>query len=174
LLDLKHVPVLYEGIWRENLIKRLYKPIFEEDPMEGYVVRLEDSFTYGAFKYSVAKYVNGQFNIDVKNRHPWIYQAITPNERKMIRYEYDGKYPNLCSGALVVYVGDRKFEFERGSLRSGGAVKKIRKEYKIIEGNWYIDDRKWPEDFPSEFKEFLVYKINTEGQIPLPCCGGCS
>lgn len=83
LLELKHVPVLYEGIWREDLIKRLYRPIYNEDPMEGYVVRVADSFTYGAFKHSVAKYVNGQFISDMKNRHHWRSSPVIPNERQL-------------------------------------------------------------------------------------------
>jgi hypothetical protein len=79
LLDLKHVPILYEGQWDENLIKHLYKPMFEQDQCEGYVVRLADSFTYGTFNHSVAKYVNGKFSEDIKNHQHWQFEKITIN-----------------------------------------------------------------------------------------------
>lgn len=175
LLDLKHVPVLYEGFWCEEAMRHhMYKPIYDQDPVEGYVVRIADSFPYAAFKNSVAKYVNGKFHNDLQSRHHWMHQAIIPNERKMFMYEYDGKWPNLCSGQLIVYMGDKKFEFERGALKSSGHVKKTRDGcYKAVQGEWYINNSDWPPDFPVAFREFLLYKINTDGQIPLPCCGGC-
>jgi hypothetical protein len=52
LLGITSVPVLYTGIWNEHLIKKLHQP-----GTEGYVVRLEESFSYSDFKNSVAKYV---------------------------------------------------------------------------------------------------------------------
>lgn len=57
LLGLKTVPVLYTGLYDEKLIKGLYKEFINDDPCEGYVVRLHDSFTYRQFRTSVAKYV---------------------------------------------------------------------------------------------------------------------
>jgi hypothetical protein len=62
LFNLYHVPVLYEGIYDEKLIKGLYQP-FDEfgDPMEGYVVRVVDAFHRDDFNTSVAKYVSAQF-----------------------------------------------------------------------------------------------------------------
>lgn len=56
LFGIQPVPVLYDGPWDEKAIRALEKQLnFEKD--EGYVVRLADSFTYGEFKSSVAKYV---------------------------------------------------------------------------------------------------------------------
>jgi hypothetical protein len=56
LLDMKTVPVLYDGIWDEAKIKSLHS---ESDSAnhEGYVVRLADVFSYKNFKESVAKFV---------------------------------------------------------------------------------------------------------------------
>jgi hypothetical protein len=168
LLDLKHVPILYEGYWYSDIIKKLYKPEFDSDPCEGYVVRLSDKFSYTSFRDSVAKYVSKKFSENIKSEH-WMYQKIVENKRKILSYEYNGEYPSLCKGKLMVYIEDKKFEFK--SLKSSGSVQKTRKGYKIIQGNWYIDQ--WPDNFPIELKEFLIYKINNDGIIPKPCCGGC-
>jgi len=80
LLGLYNVPVLYTGTWDEDLIKSLYKPIYEDDRCEGYVVRLADSFSYRDFRHSVAKYVNTQFSEDLKGRHNWSREQIVQNK----------------------------------------------------------------------------------------------
>src|SRR5258706_6673937 len=60
---LPHVPVLYYRIWDESLIRQLYKPTYNEDPMEGFVVRLADRFHYRDFASSVGKYVRGEHKV---------------------------------------------------------------------------------------------------------------
>ncbi len=57
LFQIPTVPVLYKGIWDENKIKELYKPITNGQECEGYVVRLSESFHYKDFSRSVAKFV---------------------------------------------------------------------------------------------------------------------
>lgn len=54
LLKLDLVPVLYRGIFNEDLIKGIS---LDENKQEGYVVRLDESFDYSDFSKSVAKYV---------------------------------------------------------------------------------------------------------------------
>jgi hypothetical protein len=39
-----------------------------------------------------------------------------------IRIEYDGEWPVLCFGHLIVYIDDVKWDFGSHSLSSGGAV----------------------------------------------------
>jgi hypothetical protein len=56
LLDLYHVPVLYKGIWDEEIIKNLYSDK-EHRTKEGYVVRKACEFPYLNFRNCVAKYV---------------------------------------------------------------------------------------------------------------------
>lgn len=80
LLGLKIVPTLYIGEFNIDIIKSLYRPIYNDDPCEGYVVRLVDEFSYREFKTSVAKFVARQFSDDVKNRHHWLHKAVIPNE----------------------------------------------------------------------------------------------
>lgn len=57
----------------ENLIKQG----FGEDEAEGFVLRLSDSFQYGAFKKSVAKYVRAHH---VQTHGHWMRSQVTPNE----------------------------------------------------------------------------------------------
>ena len=80
LLDLRTVPVLYRGPWDEALIRSLYVPNREPDPMEGYVVRVADGFTYGQFKSSIAKMVRPNH---VQTTNHWRHAAIEPNELRI-------------------------------------------------------------------------------------------
>lgn len=60
---LPHVPVLYDGPWDEPLVRGLYRPTHDGDPMEGLVVRLADRFPYGDFRYNVRKYVRAEHRV---------------------------------------------------------------------------------------------------------------
>jgi len=42
--------------------------------------------------------------------------------KKLTFVSYDGGYPNLCSGTLILAVGSEKFVFSSHSLSSGGSV----------------------------------------------------
>ena len=78
LLGLTMCPVLYEGTYNEELIKRLHKSIRNGDECEGYVIRTVDSFPYGEFRKWVGKYVGKNFLID--NSKHWKSKMITLNE----------------------------------------------------------------------------------------------
>jgi hypothetical protein len=77
-LGIETVPVLYEGIFDEDLIKNLNI----HDNMEGYVVRNSHSFPYDDFKYNIAKYVRA--NHVVADTH-WMHSEVIPN--KLIKTE---------------------------------------------------------------------------------------
>lgn len=81
LLGLTLTPVLYTGEWDEKKIKTLCPEELNGDKCEGYVVRLFESFTYGDFRKSVAKYVKPEFadELRVGSSH-WKYKAIIPNK----------------------------------------------------------------------------------------------
>lgn len=51
------VPVLYDGQWDKDKVLDLFTAEHNGDPMEGFVVRLADSFPYRDFKCCVGKYV---------------------------------------------------------------------------------------------------------------------
>lgn len=80
LLDLTVVSTLYRGLWDENIIKNIYTPIFNSDPVEGYVVRIANEFPYSAFRRSVAKYVHSSFSI--ADSHGWKFKEIVINKLK--------------------------------------------------------------------------------------------
>lgn len=90
----------------------------------------------------------------------------------MIKIEYNGYYPNLCSGHLEVWVDEKYYDFGDYCLVSGGNVwfDDDWNEH-VEEGEWALDEDKIPEDFPKELLPELLDKINNE--IPHGCCGGC-
>jgi hypothetical protein len=79
LLDMAIVPVIYEGIYDEDVISDLYRPTYRNNEMEGYVVRLADSFHYRDFKRSVGKYVRKNH---VQTSEHWKRGVITVNKLK--------------------------------------------------------------------------------------------
>jgi len=72
LLELEPVPVLYRGVWDEELIRNL-----DTEGQEGYVVRLARGFTYADFRTSVAKYVRAGH---VTTSHHWRFEKVRPNQ----------------------------------------------------------------------------------------------
>ncbi len=79
MLKLPLVEVIYRGIWNEKLIRGLYTEDMRAT-REGYVVRLAESFPYGAFSKSVAKFVR-KGHVDPSNHH-WMFTATEKNELK--------------------------------------------------------------------------------------------
>lgn len=82
MLNLVLVPVIYEGVWDKEAIMKSFlahkhSQIAQGGCVEGFVVRLADSFTYGNFRRSVAKYVRAEHVIE--NQH-WMRGPIIKNE----------------------------------------------------------------------------------------------
>lgn len=76
LLNIKPVPVLYKGIYDEQLVKSLYNKNSWETS-EGYVLRNANKFSYSQFRYSVGKFVRKDHIQTVKH---WMHgQAIERN-----------------------------------------------------------------------------------------------
>lgn len=82
LLNLKTVPVLYEGIWDEDKIKSLYTGVSVlGGEQEGYVVRVAESFPYdeqdkGLNSFFTAKYVREKH---VQTSAHWMNEKVVPN-----------------------------------------------------------------------------------------------
>lgn len=70
-LGILSVPVLYNGMFDEELIRNI-----DITGKEGYVIRLADSFLYSDFSKSVAKFVRKNH---VQTESHWMFDAITPN-----------------------------------------------------------------------------------------------
>ena len=87
-----------------------------------------------------------------------------------IKVDYNGSYPNLCSGKLIVTIDGKTWEFPDYCLSSNGHVWFDKEWNEHVEsGDWNV--RKWPERFPEEIKSDVLDKINSV--IPHGCCGGC-
>jgi hypothetical protein len=80
---------------------------------------------------------------------------------------YDGKYPNLCSGTLVLRIDNIIYTFPSHCLSSGGG---ITNNYEtIVNGPWNIVD--YPENFPENLMQKALELVNNN--IRHGCCGGC-
>jgi len=76
LLDITPVPVLYDGIFSMEVLKKIEAEL-NWDTDEGYVIRVADGFKYGEFRKSVAKYVRKGH---VQTTKHWrAGRAFTPN-----------------------------------------------------------------------------------------------
>jgi hypothetical protein len=72
LLGLQTVPVLYDGIWDEKIIRQLATQL-DLNTDEGYVVRVADSFSFQDFVMSLAKYVRkGHVQTDRHWKRTWV------------------------------------------------------------------------------------------------------
>lgn len=79
-LGLITVPVLYRGIWDEDIIKGLASDTYEENEMEGYVVRVTGTFLYNKEWFrELAKYVRAKH---VKTDKHWKKNSVVWNEWK--------------------------------------------------------------------------------------------
>lgn len=77
LLGIEPVPVMYDGVFDETLIRKLWDPKRAEKE-EGYVVRVADAFTYAQFKTHVGKFVRE--NHVQTTKHWMLGQAVEPNQ----------------------------------------------------------------------------------------------
>lgn len=78
LLEFETVPVIYDGDFNEERIRKLYSERFGENEMEGYVVRLADAFHYRDFRHFAGKYVREGHNTLGHQRKT----IVTPNKLK--------------------------------------------------------------------------------------------
>lgn len=80
---------------------------------------------------------------------------------------YNGAYPNLCSGELVLCIDGK--EVSLGScLCSGG--------YVTFDDDWceHVGHGEWSVDVPEEFAQYadeITEVVNDN--VPWGCCGGC-
>jgi hypothetical protein len=79
LLGLETVPVIYEGLYNQETINYVFQSYQEnqKDEVEGYVVRLFDSFCLDDFNKSVAKWTRKDH---IKTDKHWKHQEIKYNE----------------------------------------------------------------------------------------------
>ena len=88
-----------------------------------------------------------------------------------IKIKYDGQYPHLCGGHLLVTVDGNEYDFGCHRLSSGGSQSfdEGLTEH-IYSGPWKVDS--WPDNFPKQYRFAVVATINDK--IEHGCCGGCT
>lgn len=83
---------------------------------------------------------------------------------------YDGAYPNLCRGTLVLEFEGVRYDLD-DCLVSGGRVWfDVDWEEHVEEGLWSVDDDKLPEIL-KPYAKYIECLVNEN--VPLGCCGGC-
>ncbi len=77
LLDIKTVPIIYEGVYDKNrILIEFNKYIKENKDVEGFVVRIQDEFYIEEFSFSLSKYVRETFEIPPQH---WRHSKKTNN-----------------------------------------------------------------------------------------------
>ncbi|MBD3260888.1 MAG: 2'-5' RNA ligase [Candidatus Altiarchaeales archaeon] len=78
LLRLHTVPLIYEGVWARDAVHDAFNnhQAISKDEVEGYVVRVRDSFLYKDYKWCVAKYVRAKH---VQTDEFWMSKPVVPN-----------------------------------------------------------------------------------------------
>lgn len=79
LLGIPYVPLLYRGFFDIDVIQSLFKETYNDNPMEGYVVRLVGEIPFNQFSQKVAKFVRKGH---VQTNEHWMTQEIIPNKLK--------------------------------------------------------------------------------------------
>lgn len=80
---------------------------------------------------------------------------------------YDGTYPNLCSGELVLCIDGKKVNLGC-CLCSGGCV------WFDEDWNEHVEEEEWSVDVPKEFEQYVEEITNIVNEnVPWGCCGGC-
>lgn len=79
---------------------------------------------------------------------------------------YDGRYPCLCIGELVIRIDGKDVNLGN-CLTSGGNVWFHDWEERIDKGEWIVS-------VPNEYQEYAeeITKVVNEN-VPYGCCGGC-
>jgi hypothetical protein len=87
----------------------------------------------------------------------------------MVKFvSYDGKYPNLCFGDLILEI-DGKEVLLSDCMRSGGSVSFTDDWSEVVsQGEWEVDI---PEEY-KQYKEEIGCVVNSN--VRFGCCGGCA
>jgi hypothetical protein len=88
-----------------------------------------------------------------------------------IKVDYDGEYPTLCSGKLIVNIDGKQWDFPEDCMVSGGSVYMDGDDYntQVEDGPWKIGE--WPDGFPENLKPDVLDVVNDT--VEWGCCGGC-
>ena len=81
---------------------------------------------------------------------------------------YNGSYPNLCSGTLVLRIDGIERTFPPYCMHSGGSV------WFDNSGGEHVEKGKWTVDVPPELEKYHdAIESCVNANVPHGCCGGC-
>lgn len=110
-------------------------------------------------------------------RGGWIMLVNNRNYGHVRFVSYDGRYPCLCSGMLVLDIDGTRYSFGRNGnfpffWSSGGNCYFMKDEGEnVTSGEWIINVNDIPEQFRQYASEIdTVFNSNVEHG----CCGGCT
>ena len=83
---------------------------------------------------------------------------------------YDGEYPNLCSGDLVLNVAGERVSADHCLTSGGGLVFEDGREDTTC-GPWFVNFDRFPIEFTEEEQRAITDIVNHE--VRHGCCGGC-
>lgn len=83
---------------------------------------------------------------------------------------YDGKWPNLCSGELIVEKNGKQYSIRRALISGGRCGFGPDWEEEVEEGPWIVNASKLPDELKGDVAE-LEELVNAN--VPRGCCGGC-
>lgn len=81
---------------------------------------------------------------------------------------YDGEFPNLCSGTLVLRIDGETIQMPDYCMRSGGSVwfDDDWNEH-VTSGEWSVEVPAWLESLQNEIERVV------NDNVRCGCCGGC-
>lgn len=80
---------------------------------------------------------------------------------------YTGRFPNLCSGELVLRINGEEVNFGK-CLTSGGSA--------TFDNEWnaYVAEGAWSVDVPPQYAQYTAEITEiVNSNVPWGCCGGC-
>jgi hypothetical protein len=124
---------------------------------------------------------NYSFNEIMERLEPLGYikkkEPVSSENVKFI--SYSGKWPNLCSGVLVLEIKGKRYSFgysaDYPSFWVSGGCCGFSKDYEesyVENGPWELDS--FPDKYPEEITNLLPEIMQVfNANVPHGCCGGC-
>lgn len=112
---------------------------------------------------------------EMESKHNKMVQKWTEKlereETNVIEFvSYDGSFPNLCRGTLVIKVNGKEYNCGRCLMSGGSVTFDDHWAEHIGEGDWSIDKDCLPKEIAHLYKE-IADVVNAN--VPQGCCGGC-
>lgn len=82
---------------------------------------------------------------------------------------YDGKYPCLCMGTLIIRVNNKTYSLKDAMISGGSICSTEDLDMWATQDDWKLDLGKYPELEP--YKEEITRVVNEN--VIQGCCGGC-